>query len=305
MLEESMPMLVIDDLLRSVLDKISDGAYIVSPQREILYWNKSAEEITGYSKEEVINTHCYDNILRHIDENGTELCKEKCPVVYAIENNRPVEARVFLHHKEGYRLPVSVRVIPVTDKNNTVIWAIELFSEIVDYRTLKRELEELRSLAFIDELTGVLNRRGLEYFISEKTVEAKRFGKRFGILFLDLDNFKDINDLYGHKVGDKVLKMVAGVLKNNLRSNDVVARYGGDEFVVIAEILKEEDLEVLANKIMTLIDSSFIEEDKGIIKVSVSIGGAISEEENLKKSLEIADSLMYISKSKGKNRFTL
>ena len=298
-------MLIIDDLLRSVLDKISDGAYILNPQRKILYWNKSAEEITGYSKEEVINTRCEDNILMHIDEKGTELCKEKCPVVYAMENNKPVEARVFLHHKEGYRLPVLVKVVPITDKNNIVIGAIELFSEAVDYKNLKNELDSLRSLAFIDELTGVLNRRGLECFINEKTIEAKRFGKRFGILFLDLDDFKDINDSFGHKVGDRVLKMVAGVLKNNLRANDIVARYGGDEFVVIAEVTREEDLKVLVNKIMTLINSSFIQEDNRVIKVSVSIGGVISEGEDLEKSLEKADSLMYVSKSRGKNRFTL
>jgi diguanylate cyclase (GGDEF)-like protein len=241
----------------------------------------------------------------HIDEKGTELCKEKCPVVYAIENNQSIEAKVFLHHKEGYRLPVLVKVIPITDKNNIAIGAIELFSETADYKTLKRELDSLRSLAFIDELTGVLNRRGLECFINEKTIEAKRYGKRFGILFLDLDDFKDINDSSGHNIGDRVLKMVAGVLKNNLRASDVVARYGGDEFVVIAEVVREEDLEVLANKIITLINSSFIQEDNRIIKTTVSIGGVISEGEDFKKSLEKADSLMYMSKSRGKNRFTL
>lgn len=298
-------MMIFDSLLQSIAEKISDGLYIINLEREILYWNKSAEDITGYLKSEVIGSHCYDNILRHIDENGTELCREKCPVVHAIEDNKLREEKVFLHHKDGHRVPVLVKVIPITDESNIKIGAIEIFTDLVDSRTLKKELEALRSLAFIDELTGVLNRRGFEYFLGEKKRETERFRKTFGILFIDIDDFKQINDTYGHKIGDKVLKMVAEVLKSNLRINDVVARYGGDEFVVIFEITDEDELKVLANRINILINSSFIEDSGNLIKVSVSIGGSISREGNLERVLEEADRLMYVSKSKGKNKITL
>lgn len=298
-------MIIVDSLLQSIAEKISDGLYIINLEREILYWNKSAEDITGYLKSEVIGSHCYDNILRHIDENGTELCREKCPVVHAIEDNKLREEKVFLHHKDGHRVPVLVKVIPITDESNIKIGAIEIFTDLVDSRTLKKELEALRSLAFIDELTGVLNRRGFEYFLGEKKRETERFRKTFGILFIDIDDFKQINDTYGHKIGDKVLKMVAEVLKSNLRINDVVARYGGDEFVVIFEITDEDELKVLANRINILINSSFIEDSGNLIKVSVSIGGSISKEGNLERILEEADRLMYVSKSKGKNKITL
>lgn len=298
-------MIIVDSLLQSIAEKISDGLYIINLEREILYWNKSAEDITGYLKSEVIGSHCYDNILRHIDENGTELCREKCPVVHAIEDNKLREEKVFLHHKDGHRVPVLVKVIPITDESNIKIGAIEIFTDLVDSRTLKKELEALRSLAFIDELTGVLNRRGFEYFLGEKKRETERFRKTFGILFIDIDDFKQINDTYGHKIGDKVLKMVAEVLKSNLRINDVVARYGGDEFVVIFEITDEDELKVLANRINILINSSFIEDSGNLIKVSVSIGGSISKEGNLERVLEEADRLMYVSKSKGKNKITL
>lgn len=298
-------MMIFDSLLQSIAEKISDGLYIINLEREILYWNKSAEDITGYLKSEVIGSHCYDNILRHIDENGTELCREKCPVVHAIEDNKLREEKVFLHHKDGHRVPVLVKVIPITDESNIKIGAIEIFTDLVDSRTLKKELEALRSLAFIDELTGVLNRRGFEYFLGEKKRETERFRKTFGILFIDIDDFKQINDTYGHKIGDKVLKMVAEVLKSNLRINDIVARYGGDEFVVISEITDEDELRGLANKIKILINNSFIEDNSKIVKVSVSIGGSISKEGNLERVLEEADRLMYVSKSKGKNKITL
>lgn len=298
-------MIVISDLLQSIAEKISDGLYIIDPERKILYWNKSAEEITGYSRIEVIGTHYYDNILRHIDENGKELCTEGCPVVYSIANNKSIEENVYLHHKDGHRVPVYVKVIPIVNESNIAIGAIEIFTDLVDAKTLKMELETLRSLAFIDELTGVLNRRGLEYFVSEKIREAERFKKNFGVLFIDIDDFKKINDTYGHKMGDKILKMVAEALKSNLRANDVVARYGGDEFVVISELTDEDELKSLASRITMLINNSFIEEEGRIIKVSLSIGGSKSEEGNLEKALEKADSLMYVSKSSGKNRITI
>ncbi len=298
-------MMTINDLLQSVAEKISDGLYIVDPERKILYWNKSAENITGYSRNEVTGSHCYDNILRHINENGVELCKRECPVVYAIKDNKPVEARVFLHHRDGHRVPVFVKVIPITNENDTPVGAIELFTDLTDSRTLKEELESLRSLAFVDELTGVLNRRGFEYFLNHKKMESERFKKIFGVLFIDIDDFKLINDTYGHKVGDKVLRMVAGVLKSNLRISDIVARYGGDEFLVISEITDREELSSLANRIHILINNSFIEDNDKIIKVSVSIGGVVSEGEDLERALERADSLMYVSKSKGKNKITL
>lgn len=136
-------------------------------------------------------------------------------------------------------------------------------------------------------------------------MESERFKRIFGVLFIDIDDFKLINDTYGHKVGDKVLRMVAGVLKSNLRINDIVARYGGDEFIVISEITDSEELGSLANRINILINNSFIEDNGNIIKVSVSIGGVISEGESLERALERADSLMYVSKSKGKNKITL
>lgn len=298
-------MITVNNLLQSVAEKISDGLYIVDPARKILYWNKSAENIAGYLRAEVIGSHCYDNILRHINEDGVELCKGECPVVYAIRYNKPVEAKVFLHHRVGHRVPVLVSVIPIANESGIPVGAIELFTDLIDSKTLKKELEALRSLAFIDELTGVLNRRGFEYFLNYKKMESERFKKIFGVLFIDIDDFKLINDTYGHKVGDKVLRMVAEVLKSNLKISDIVVRYGGDEFVVISDVTDDQELSGLANRIRILICNSFIEDNSKIIKVSVSIGGVISEGESLEKALEKADNLMYISKSKGKNKITL
>ncbi|MGB9680233.1 MAG: diguanylate cyclase, partial [Thermoanaerobacteraceae bacterium] len=293
-------------MCENLLENLSDGVYFVDTYRKILYWNKKAEEITGFTRKEVINSHCYDNILRHIDDKGKELCKEDCPLVYSIKNNKYIEKQVYLHHKNGQRIPVIVKALPVSDDNGKIIGAVEIFNEAIEQTTLKKELEKLRELAYIDDLTGILNRRGLEFFLNEKIQEVKRYNNKIAVLFIDLDDFKDINDRFGHHIGDKTLKMISETLKNNLRANDIVARFGGDEFIIISEIKEEADLKTLAKKINSLIENSFFELSDGtLIKTSASIGGAlIKNNDTIDKILKRTDKLMYVSKIRGKNDYT-
>jgi diguanylate cyclase (GGDEF)-like protein/PAS domain S-box-containing protein len=294
-------------MCENILENLSDGVYFVDTDRKILYWNKKAEGITGFTRKEVVNSHCYDNILRHIDDKGTELCKEKCPLVYAIKNNTYVEKQVYLHHKNGQRIPIIVKALPVSDDNGNIIGAVEIFNEAIEQTTLKNELEKLRELAYIDDLTGILNRRGLEFFLNEKIHEVKRYSKKIAVLFIDLDDFKYINDRFGHHIGDKTLKMISETLKNNLRANDIVARFGGDEFIIISEIKSEEDLETLSKKIISLIKNSFFQlSDGNIIKTSASIGGAlIKTNDTINNILKRTDKLMYVSKIRSKNDYTI
>lgn len=291
---------------QKIFNKVSDGIYFVDTERRILFWNEQAQKITGYKKKEIVNSYCYDNILKHIDEEGRELCRDKCPLVYAIENNKYVEKRVYLHHKNGQRVPVFVRVLPLWDEENKVVGAIEIFNEAIEFTNLRKELEKLRELAYIDELTGILNRRGLNFFLRKWISDFKKNKKIFGVLFIDLDNFKKINDRYGHNVGDRVLKMVAETLKNNLRTEDMVARYGGDEFIVVLQVKDIDTLESLAKRIKTLIENSFLKENEKIVKISASIGGSlIKEKDTMNTLLKRVDELMYQCKKEGKNLYKI
>ena len=101
-----------------ILDNIYGGVYYVDKNRKIKYWNKEAEEITGFSKEEVIEKHCYDNILKHIDDSGKNLCENGCPLHGAINDGKKREANVYLHHKEGQRVPVTIRIVPLKNEKN-------------------------------------------------------------------------------------------------------------------------------------------------------------------------------------------
>lgn len=295
-----------NSLLLKIFENVSDGVYCVDHERRILYWNKKSEDITGYEAKKVLGTRCQDNILKHVDDKGTELCLEKCPLVKAMEEATVQTAEVFLHHREGYRVPVIVVGIPVVSESGDVVGAIELFKEKAEKSFLENEIEQLRKLAFVDELTQVLNRRGLEYYLKMKLSEVERFDRIIGVLFIDVDDFKSINDRFGHHVGDKVLQFVAGTLKKNLRISDLVARYGGDEFVAVVELKEQKEIEEIAERLKNLIAASYVVENDQIVRVTVSIGGVVvKQRRDIDEILKRCDELQYESKKKGGNIWSL
>ena len=101
------------EFFSELLDNLTDGVYFVDRERRIVYWNKAAERITGFSKSEVIGCRCLDNILTHVNEEGGNLCHSGCPLAQTIEDGKSRKADVFLHHKDGHRQPVLVGVAPV------------------------------------------------------------------------------------------------------------------------------------------------------------------------------------------------
>jgi two-component system cell cycle response regulator len=291
-----------NSLLLKIFENASDGVYCVDRERRILYWSKKSEEITGYEAEKVLGRRCQDDILKHVDDKGTQLCLEKCPLVKAMEKGTVQTEEIFLHHKEGYRVPVIVVGIPVVGESGDVVGAIELFREKAEKSFLENEIEQLRRLAFVDELTQVLNRRGLEYYLKMKLSEVERFDRIIGVLFIDVDDFKSINDRFGHHVGDKVLRFVAGTLQKNLRISDLVARYGGDEFVAVVELKEQKEIEEIAERLKNLIAASYIVENDQIVRVTASIGGfVVKERRDVDEILKRSDELQYESKKKGGN----
>ncbi|MCX7821035.1 MAG: PAS domain-containing protein, partial [Brevinematales bacterium] len=121
-------MICFEDL-KKVLDNLWEGAYVLDNDRKIVYWNKAAEGITGFKSTEVVGKSCGDNILRHMDEKGTELCTAHCPMVNVLNGMEKIEANVFLHHKMGYRIPVRVIGVKIELEDT---YALELFYPILD-----------------------------------------------------------------------------------------------------------------------------------------------------------------------------
>lgn len=290
---------------RRLVDNLNDGLYIVDRHRIIQYWNKAAERISGFSSAEVIGRSCADNILTHVDCSAKCLCLGTCPLAMTMADGAPRSSEIYLHHKDGHRIPVAVRASTITDENGNVIGAAELFTDISNFRNNELKVKELEELALIDNLTRLANRHYIEKDIAVCFEEKKRIGIPFGILFMDIDHFKIFNDTYGHDTGDRVLTIVADTLVTNARPFDLIGRWGGEEFIGVIRNVTGQQLEDLGNRLRSLVESSYIQAENQRLHVSISIGATlVHDDDSMDSVIKRADTLLYESKRGGRNRLT-
>ena len=289
-----------------VLDSIFDGVYFVDAERKITYWNRGAEGLTGYSAGEAVHRHCYDNFLGHVDEKGCALCTNACPLTSTLLDGQRREADVFLRHKLGYRVPVSVRVAPITNKAGQIVGAVELFNDVSARKQVERRVRELEGMAFLDNLTFLSNRRYIELKVQQSLEELQQFGRPFGLLMFDVDHFKQVNDRHGHDAGDAVLRAISQTMTKSLRENDIVGRWGGEEFLAVVFDVNARLLRDLADRCRSLVAESGVLSSDSRISVTVSVGATlVTREDSVQSAIKRADQLMYVSKSDGRNKITV
>lgn len=288
-----------------LIDSLYDGVYFVDSTRMITYWNKGAEELTGYSAGDAIGKHCFDNFLNHVDGEGRKLCLESCPLSQTLTDGVKRESEVFLQHRDGHRVPVSIRTSPITDSQGGVTGAVEIFTDVSAKKKLERRAATLEKMALNDMLTSIPNRRYTQLRVRQAIQETRQFGRSIGILMFDLDRFKDVNDTYGHDLGDAVLQTASKTLANGLRPRDFLGRWGGEEFLAIVLDVSKDQLATLADRSRILLEQSQTHANPSGIHVTVSIGATLVREADTQASvISRADELMYRSKSLGRNRVT-
>lgn len=192
----------------------------------------------------------------------------------------------------------------VRDANEKLEQQLAQSSDEVD--TLRRNMERIQKEAMTDPLTGVKNRKTFDQEIERCVLAARKEGEPLALLMADVDHFKRFNDQWGHQTGDHVLRLVAEVMKANIKGQDTLARYGGEEFSIILPGTSLENAKMLADRMRRAIESRRLkkrrtEEDLGL--VTISIGAAQWRPNELSESLiERADSCLYMAKAAGRNR---
>jgi diguanylate cyclase (GGDEF)-like protein/PAS domain S-box-containing protein len=294
-----------NEMYRDLLDSLADGVYFTDLEGRITYWNRGAERLAGFSQSEVLGKLCRDNILMHVNASGISLCTSECPLRATVRDGLPREADIFLHHKNGSRLPIHIRVAPRKDRAGAIIGAVEVFSDNTAKAQMAERLTQMEQLALLDPLTSLPNRRHLESHIYSRLEEFRRDGWGFGILFIDIDDFKLVNDGYGHEAGDRVLKMVAKTLDANSRYFDVVGRWGGEEFVAVIYNVDQRNLQEIAERWRMLVEQSALT-DLDSLHVTISIGASqVRTGDTADSVLNRADTSLYKAKHSGKNRVYL
>jgi diguanylate cyclase (GGDEF)-like protein len=167
--------------------------------------------------------------------------------------------------------------------------------------TLKHALEHEKELARTDSLTGIANRRYLIELANAEINRAGRYKHPFTVVHIDLDNFKTVNDHFGHSVGDALLRLVVSTIRNNIRATDIVARFGGDEFIILLPETGPESAGVITDKIQK-ISLDLMQKNQWPVTLSLGVATFIQPPSTVDEMLKISDGLMYAAKNNSKNK---
>lgn len=282
-------------LAATVFKYTAEGVIVCDQNNHIIAVNPAFSQITGYSEEEIRgrspgvlksgrhDLNFYHEMWRSIQERGIWI------------------GEIWNRRKDGEIYPSWLNVSVVLDDVGRVAHYVGVFADI---SSLKRSQERLDFLANHDPLTGLANRRLFVEQLSTAVEHARREGGRLGILFVDLDRFKQINDTLGHHIGDELLIEVAHRMKASVRQEDVVARQGGDEFVILLNTVKQvETATNVAHKVRESIFQTYSIEGN-IFHLSCSVGVALfpDDGDSAEKLLAAADRSMYRAKAMGRNQ---
>ncbi|MCB5186929.1 EAL domain-containing protein [Methylobacillus caricis] len=280
-------------LSKQVFENTAEGILIADRNRQILEVNQAYLDITGYARDDTVGKH-----LRLLDEIG----EEDQPIGNIVQEKGKWMGEILARKQNGEYYPEWVSISTVHDANGLLQNYVAVLTDISQR---KQSEERLQFLATHDALTGLPNRALLQERMELALLRAQRYRNRVGVLFIDLDRFKIINDTLGHQAGDMLLQEAAKRLKDCLRLTDTIARQGGDEFVVLLEDFTETQyLSAVARKIMNMLAQPFILMNQELY-ISASIGISVYPEDGVDifSLLKNADMAMYKAKDDGKNTF--
>ncbi len=280
----------------TIFDSTDEGIAITDENNRIIMVNGAYTEITGYSEEESLGQNprllrsgkhdvaFYESLWGHLEKQGSW------------------RGEMWNRRKDGTVFPVWQQITTVKGENNSVSNYISIFSDISELKAVEQQLAHL---AHHDELTDLPNRLYFKAQVEKSLQSARRNQHRMALLFLDLDGFKQVNDSFGHDIGDQLLKEIARRLKNAIREEDMVARMGGDEFIIILnQINNSDDASLVAGNIVNEIARPMQLAQHTLIP-STSIGISIYPDhaESIIGLQKAADHAMYTAKAQGKNTY--
>jgi len=283
------------------LDSIGDAVISTNISGNVTYLNPVAEKMTGWSKEDAFGRP-FVEIFKIID--GTTRKTAPNPITAAIEKNKIVALtpNCILVRRDGSESAIEDSTAPIHDRSGAVTGGVIVFHDVSMSRAI---VGEMQHLAQHDVLTDLPNRMLLKDRISQAIASAHRNSTQVAVMFLDLDQFKHINDSLGHAIGDKLLQSVAARLIGCVRNTDTVSRQGGDEFVVLlSEIKHAADAGNMARKILTTLTGCHTI-DRHDLHITASIGVSTypADGEDAEILMKSADTAMYQAKEKGRNNY--
>ena len=268
---------------------VPDHIAIIDRNFRIRRINTSMAECLNIELEEAIGRPCFEVV--HMDSQPIT----NCPLRKLLIDGK-------IHKKEIYEARLNkyfeITVVPLFDDKGYLDGAVHIAHDITE---LKRLSETLKTLSLIDELTGLYNRRGFYTFSEQQMKIAQRMKKKMLIIFIDINGMKYINDTFGHKEGDLALIDSALILKKTFRDSDIISRFGGDEFLILAIDSDEKTVPIIKERLEKNIEIYNIEHSNRELKLSFSVGIALYDpdlNQSLDELISQADKEMYLDKKR-------
>jgi diguanylate cyclase (GGDEF)-like protein/PAS domain S-box-containing protein len=270
---------------KSIVQSVPDAIFSSSLDGVIETWNPAATELFGYSAQEAVGMHLLRLVPREQRDEALSLLRR-------VQGGQTVDAaEVTRLAREGRLVDVSLSLSPLRDAELVVTGIAGVVRDVSSSREAE---DQLREMALRDPLTGLYNRRQFEDELDRQLALARRTGRPGVALLIDLDRFKEVNDTLGHAAGDKLLRGVAGVLTQRLRTSDLIARIGGDEFAAILIDVDEDQAEAVARSIEDRIDALRIGDNEALAtSASIGVAGFGGLEASREDVLRRADLAMY------------
>ena len=280
-------------MMQFSIDHMGDAAFWMMPDARVIYANTAACRSLGYSLEEILGLKMFDF--------DPEINAQNWPSHWErIKQQGSVTIESTHRTRSGQVFPVEISINYLRYENEEYHC---VFTRDITKR--KRNEERIVYLAHFDAVTNLPNRTLFYDRLEQAIAQAQRYKQKLAILFLDLDGFKQVNDNFGHHVGDGLLKAVAERLNENARSMDTVARVGGDEFVfILNDVVNADNAATVANKVVESLASPFVIQNN-ICSIGGSIGISIfpDDTDKMETLVKLADDAMYLAKNKGKNNY--
>lgn len=282
------------------LKSIGDAVITTDIQGRIQYLNPIAEQLTGWRLEE-----CQGMPLDDVFQIINELTRQPTanPVMRCLEQGRIIDLadHIILIRRDGGEIAIEDSAAPIRDQSGRIIGVVMVFHDVTESRRL---IQQISYQARHDSLTGLINRHEFEQQLARVIDSARVDGSDHALLYMDLDQFKVVNDTCGHLAGDELLRQITNLLKSHLRSRDILARFGGDEFAVLLEHCSPQKAAKVAEVLRDGVRSyRFVWEGNSFaIGVSIGIVPVDAHSGSLSDVLSTADSACYAAKEAGRNR---
>jgi diguanylate cyclase (GGDEF)-like protein/PAS domain S-box-containing protein len=295
-----------EQFLNMIFNSIRDPFCILDGEFQIIRANEAYALLKNKTIDELIGRKCYEVL------NGRDSVCDACVVDKTFQSTDPCAKEKPVTLPNGTEAWMEIYTYPILDEEGKVSHVIEYTRDVTERKRSEGEkrrlIEKLEHLSRTDALTGLLNRRALAESLSYEMDRAGRYDSKLSLLLCDIDNFKRINDKYGHDAGDHALQTISATLKTLLRKTDIAGRYGGDEFMLILPETLLKGAERLAEKLRTAIENTEMRFPGGgkVLRLSMSVGVASLEkaDESMDSFVKRADENMYVSKQSGRNRIT-